>query len=246
MGHEIEVKELGFAQPRAVFVEEIIELSPLLRREDRLAHAKGGIVVTREQATGGGSDDPANFLESLMPVNVSKRLLLARKPARKVTPCCFAPGRHLDRFGKFPIRQKYGILPSVLEAMREVEIARALGQEGGMRHIQHFALGMFQLFQGQGGLAAARASDNHDGGGNAIDGFLEIVKGQRLVEEVYVGAIRVQVAQWLGFSDGLGKTAIGNFAFINLRPAQEARFVIVVILNDFKHQGADRVAMTNQ
>jgi hypothetical protein len=54
-----------------------------------------------------------------------------------------------------------------------------------------FSVGVLELLQGECGLATAGAADHDQRGWQAIYRFLRIVEGQRFVQEMHGGALRV-------------------------------------------------------
>ena len=95
-----------------------------------------------------------------------------------------------------------------------------------MRDVEHLALGVLQLLQGQRGLAAAGAADDDQRHRRTVDRLLRVVERDRLVEQMHVRAFGMQVAQGLRLAaslrDRLGRVAVRNVRLVDRRAAQEA------------------------
>ena len=81
-----------------------------------IALAAGYLVQLRIAAR---RDHPADFLESLVPIDLLERVPLAhaRKPARKLAPARLAARRHADGLDEFAVREKRGFLVFALKAV---------------------------------------------------------------------------------------------------------------------------------
>ncbi len=91
-----------------------------------------------------------------------------------------------------------------------------------MGDVKDFAFGLFKLFKGQGGLAAACAAEYDQRRWLSVNGLLGIIKRDRLVEQVNDRMLRMKVAQRLRLLDGLIGIGVWNFAFVDCRTAQES------------------------
>ena len=245
-GDEVQVVEPALEKPGAIFLEQVVELVALIFGKDGLAHAQRPIVVSRQNAAGTGGNHPADLLEDLVTVELLESLPQPREPAGKVAPACFPPLRYADGFDELAIGKEYGLLPAVFITVGIVEIPGALGEVGGVGDVEHLAFHMLELFQGQRGLAAAGAAYYDQGRRQAVNSLLRVVEGNRLVEQVYRGALRVQVAHRLRLLDGVSRIDVGNPGFIDSRATQEAGLVVIVIGDHFQHQCADFVTVADQ
>src|SRR5665213_811902 len=106
MREQIQVVKLGFGEPGAVFLEQIVKPVALLEVEDRLANAERSVILTREHAASACRDYATDFLERLMSVELLELVPVAhaRKPARELTPARFAPSWHMDGLDEFAVR----------------------------------------------------------------------------------------------------------------------------------------------
>ena len=97
-----------------------------------MPHPQSLVVVARQDAARACPDDAADFLERLVCIDMLECLPLAQslKPARKLAPAGFAPGRNANRLDEFAIGKKGGLLVIALEAAGVVQIARVLGEVG--------------------------------------------------------------------------------------------------------------------
>ena len=74
------------------------------------------------------------------------------------------------------------------------------------------------------------------GGGRAVHLILGVVKRDDLVEQVKVRAFGVEVAHGGRGAVGLDLLEVRKSGFVNLRAAQEARFVVGMLVDDFQRQ----------
>lgn len=152
----------------------------------------------------------------------------------------------MEGFDELAVGEEGGFLPRMLEAVGVVEVARALREVGRMRDVERFAFGVLQLFQRQRRLAAAGAADHNQRDRLAVDGLLRVVEGNRFVEQMHLAVLGVEVAQRERLVRGLGDIAVGDFRLVDDRATQKARFVVVVVGDDFEDQRADFVLMANE
>jgi len=181
-----------------------------------------------------------------MAVELPEGLPHAREPAGEVAPGRFPTRRHADRLDELAVREENRFLRGVLEAVGVIQIAGALRQIARVRDVEHLALGVLELLEGQRRLAAAGTADDDQGRRLAIDGVLRVVEGDRLVEQMNRRPFRMQVANRQCFADRLVGADVGDPALVDRRTAQEARLVVVVVGDHFEHQRADLVAVANQ
>lgn len=114
-----------------------------------------------------------------------------------------------------------------------------------MGGIQHLAVGVLELFQGQGGLAAARRTHHDQGRRQPVHGFLGIVEGDDLVQQVDFAPLRMHVSHRVRLGGGFPGSDVRELPFVHLRPAQEAGLVVGMVLDHFQHQRIDRVVMAD-
>lgn len=86
-----------------------------------------------------------------------------------------------------------------------------------MRDIERLALDLFQLFKRQRGLAATGAAHDDEGRGRAKHGFLRVVEGNRLVEQMDNRPLGMQIAHRLRFLFRIGGVAIDDFVLVDDR-----------------------------
>ena len=168
-----------------------------------------------------------------MCVDALERLLLAGEPGGEIAPFGRAPGRHAQALQELPVGQEIRILPAVLEAVAVVEVAGAAGEIGRVGDVEHLALGVLELFQRQRRLATARAADDDQRRGQAIDRLLRVVEGNHLVEQVNVAAVRVDVTHRHRFAGGRRGVDRRNLLLVDRGAAQKARAVVSMLLDYF-------------
>ena len=115
---------------------------------------------------------------------------------------------------------------TVLETIGVIQVAGTLCQKSGVGHVEDLTFGMLEFLKGQGGLAAAGATDDHQGWLQTVNGLLGVVKRDRLVEQVNGGTLGVEVAQCLRLLDRFIGTDVGNLALVNRRTTQETRLIV--------------------
>ncbi|MGH9622825.1 MAG: hypothetical protein ACRD4G_00610 [Bryobacteraceae bacterium] len=131
-----------------------------------------------------------------------------------------------------------------LEAGGVVKIACVAGEVGRLSHVKRLTGDALQLLERR--LAAARAADDDERRGHAIDGMLRIIEGQRLVEEVDDRPLLAQITHCSRLRARLGNIGICDPRLIDRGSAQEARFAVVVIAHDLEHQRADFLSMSHE
>ena len=120
------------------------------------------------------------------------------EPTGEIPPLGFAALRHTDALEEFTEGKERGILAFLLETVGVIQVAGALREIGGMGDIQHLAVGVLELFQGQRSFAAAGRTHHNQWRRQAVNHLLGIIKGDDLVQHVDFTPIRMDVAHRFG------------------------------------------------
>jgi hypothetical protein len=126
LSDEIEVVAGVFLQPSAVFFKEGVQIVALRFGKDALTYTQLAVGLARMHTMGSRGDDAADFFKCLMRVDALVTVALAFKPAGKFPPGHFTALGQLDGLGEFAVREKYRLLPRMLETIGVIQIAGAL------------------------------------------------------------------------------------------------------------------------
>ncbi|OGA79857.1 MAG: hypothetical protein A3G81_05120 [Betaproteobacteria bacterium RIFCSPLOWO2_12_FULL_65_14] len=242
---DIRVVAPGLPQPGKIALEQVVHPVALVLEENRAFHAERGVFLACEP---GPVDRKAGqhaleFLEQL----VRKRRAhprLARQPVAERAKFQFPARRHPDRLDQFPEREKLDVLLLAIPAVREIKIARVPGQEGRPGDVEHVARDVLHLLQRERGLAAPGRADDRERRRQPVKCLLGSVEGEHLVQQVEARVRGVDVGKCGQFRvlqrRGFHRREL---RFVHLCSAQEARFLVGVVLDDLQQQSVTLAAV---
>ena len=129
---------------------------------------------------------------------------------------------YADTFQKFTVGEEGSFLPLLFETVCIVQLTGALCQAGGKGDVQHLSIGMFQLFQGQRGLAAACGTDHDQGRRQQVHSLLGVVEGDNLIQQVNFTPLGMNIAHRLRLHGSFGQVEVRQFVLVQLSSAQKA------------------------
>ena len=256
MRHQVQVKLPGQGEPLPVAQKQPMRRQPGRLAQQRLACAQGKVGGQVQRTLGIGADDAAKLLEQCVCVEFAQgavqALAMAFEPCAEGAEADLAPGGHAQGFKQLAVTQKLGFLRRIFISMGLVQGACRLRQIGRMRDVKHLALGLAQLGQRDGGLAGPGRTHHHHRRGQPAHGFLCVVKQDRFVQQLKLSVPGLQPAQRHGtqctrnaHGARVGSQRDGlqlDLGLIDRYAAQEARFVVGVVLNHLQRQAHGFIA----